>query len=378
MEKKNKKAGTVALAVALATTIGFTSAYLVSLSDDVTNIFNPNKVAVELTETTGSNYDIIPGTEQEKDPTVKVDTSVDAYAYVIVTDETNGVVGYDIADGWTKMDNADLNALDTDGDGTADITLGDNDTVYYREVAPNDEAQSFPVLKDNKVSYSADLTNEDMPSEAVKLAFVAYAIQKTPFIGPVSAWNQAMPTVGDLVKLGTSEKTFYVTKVNGTNIEVLDQQAATSMKFDADGTKTTFGDGNDYLAYAGSDIDKYLEETYYPALPDDVKAKIVAQNIKQSAYYSTDRRTTEVAVGDRHAYPLDMDVVGSLTNAERAEIFADDCLCWLRSAGSFKNTDAWYVNGQYGYLYCSSYDNNWGIYAAFTINLEGLDFEILE
>ena len=95
MERKKKKTLTTALAVAVAALLligGGTFAYFQSQSIDVINMFNANKVTVNLTETTGSNYDIIPGTSETKDPKVTVDNSIDAYVYVTVTDNTDGMV----------------------------------------------------------------------------------------------------------------------------------------------------------------------------------------------------------------------------------------------------------------------------------------------
>ena len=90
-----KKMLTTGLAVALAVLLligGGTFAYLQSNSNDVKNSFKANKVMVDLKETTGQDYDMIPGTSQEKDPTVTVDATVDAYVYVEVTDATEGLV----------------------------------------------------------------------------------------------------------------------------------------------------------------------------------------------------------------------------------------------------------------------------------------------
>ena len=110
MEGKKKKLLTTGLAVALAALLligGGTFAYLQAQTDDTVNTFSTNEVKVDLTETTGENYNIIPGTTQKKDPKVTVDNSVDAYVYVKVTDKTDGLVTYEIAEGWTKLEGYD-------------------------------------------------------------------------------------------------------------------------------------------------------------------------------------------------------------------------------------------------------------------------------
>ena len=170
--KKSKVLTSVAAVVLAVSMIigGGTYAYLEAESDDVVNKFNTEQVTVALDETGDKEYDIIPGTSEDKDPKVTVTNSVDAYVYVTVEDTTQGLVDYEIADGWLPLDGYE--------------------NVYYREVAAGEEPQEFYVLKDNKVSYDAALENKDMEGkEDLKLTFKAYAIQKAPFNEPVAAWE---------------------------------------------------------------------------------------------------------------------------------------------------------------------------------------------
>ena len=162
----------VSVVLALALVIGGTLAYLMDVSGEVKNEFEKNKVSVELDETT-DGYDIVPGTEEEKDPTVSGTTTLPAYVFVKVNDQTEGLVEWAIADGWT-------------------LVPGYTD-VYYREVDEDDSPFTFPVLAGNKVSYPDDITNEDMEAagDDISLTFKAYIIQKAPFEGPAEAWEQA-------------------------------------------------------------------------------------------------------------------------------------------------------------------------------------------
>lgn len=177
-KSKKRKALTTALAVILAIALvfgGSTFAYLQASSDDVVNEFKTNQVTVDLKETTGNEYNIIPGTSQEKDPTVTVSTTVPAYVYVEVTDTTDNLVEYAIAAGWMQLDGYD--------------------NVYYREADAN---AAFPVLENNRVSYSSFLTNSDMLiqnedgtyslKDGITLSFNASAIQKEPFDDAVEAY----------------------------------------------------------------------------------------------------------------------------------------------------------------------------------------------
>ena len=158
----------ISLATALTVVIGGTFAYLQDSSETVRNEFEKNKVEVDLTEST-DGYDIVPGTSQEKDPTVSGEATLPTYVFVQVEDETNGLVTYEIADGWTQ--------------------LADVPGVYYREVEDGDF--EFGVLKGDKVTYSDAITNADMDAagDDVALSFTAHAIQKAPFADAAEAWD---------------------------------------------------------------------------------------------------------------------------------------------------------------------------------------------
>lgn len=171
---KSKKVLASVLAVVLAFAMligGGTYAYLQSSTEYVNNTLSTNSVEVKLAEKTGKEYNIIPGMEQAKDPKVTVSNTVDAYVYVEVKDNTQGLITYAVADGWAKLEGFD--------------------NIYYREVAKDAETKVFSVLAGDKVSYSKDLTNEDMKDKTdVSLTFNATAIQKAPFNDPVIAYTQ--------------------------------------------------------------------------------------------------------------------------------------------------------------------------------------------
>ena len=207
--KSKKKMTTTALAVALAVLLligGGTFAYLQSTTGDVKNNFNTNKVMVELSETGNGQYDIIPGTEQSKDPKVTVNNTVDAYVYVEVTDTTQGLVEYSIADGWTPLDGFE--------------------GVYYREVAKSTDPQVFSVLKDDKVSYSTALENSNMLDaegnlkEGIELTFKAHAIQKAGFDSAVAAYKQIPTEAATTAELTAALENEKAVTLNADNLTV--------------------------------------------------------------------------------------------------------------------------------------------------------------
>ena len=174
---KRRRIAAIAVAVALvaALMIGGTISYLSDSSDTVTNTFTPNTNRVTLTETTGSDYDIVPGTYDTKNPTVTATMTLASFIYLVVYDDSDGLVEYEIADGWVKI-------YDVDNEGN--YTSG---TVYCKYCEESGTV-TYQVLEDDKVYYSAELTNEDMYDEDgellddLTLSFQAYIIQAEGFI----------------------------------------------------------------------------------------------------------------------------------------------------------------------------------------------------
>ena len=192
-KKKKIVASAIAIALAAALMIGGTFSYLSASSDEVENTFSPNNVDVNIEESGNGDYNIIPGTSETKDPTVKVTTSVDAYVYLVVEDTTDGLVDYEIdTDVWTLLYTYDEDSCPCYDDGnscsdTCECGLCTDDGtiyVYYTTVSASDNAQSLSVLVDNTVSYSSAITNEDLEDyedDDLTLSFTAYAIQMEPF-----------------------------------------------------------------------------------------------------------------------------------------------------------------------------------------------------
>ena len=175
--KKKSLALVLALALMVVGAVGGTLAWLTAQTDAVTNTFTTSNITVKLAETTGTEYKMVPGYELEKDPKawvvsgsegcylfVKLDWANNTYAS---GEKTKNYLDWKIADGWEKVD------------GTPD--------VYSRKVTSEhmstDEGKNnaFPVLKDNKVTVSGDITKAQMndftENNLPKLTITAYASQ---------------------------------------------------------------------------------------------------------------------------------------------------------------------------------------------------------
>ena len=189
---KNKTNRTVSIKIAaliaaivlvIGCTAGGTVAWLVSKPAAIVNTFTIGDINATLTETK-REFKIVPGVDIVKDPvaTVKAN-SEDCYLFVQLTEanwptfteagSTTRKVKYDIAEGWTKVE----------------------DGVYYRVVTKKDTDQHFDVLKGNRVTVSSTLTKENanaiQKAGDPKLTVAVYAVQKEGMGSADKAWAAA-------------------------------------------------------------------------------------------------------------------------------------------------------------------------------------------
>ena len=166
----------LALVLAIGCAVGGTLAWLISQTESVVNTFTYGDIDIDLTETTGAEYKIIPGVNISKDPKVTVTAGSEAcWLFVKVEEQGTFVankVTYGIADGWTA--------------------LTGHTGVYYRAVDAVTADTSFDVLKENQVTVSDTLTKEDIKGITIKptLTFTAYAVQKDGIKDADAAWKQ--------------------------------------------------------------------------------------------------------------------------------------------------------------------------------------------
>lgn len=176
----------MALVLAIGCAVGGTLAWLISQTDSVVNTFTYGDININLAETTGIDYKIIPGVNISKDPKVTVTAGSEAcWLFVKVkeenwpdlkeTDGTTRKVNYAIAEDWTAL-------------------IG-HTGVYYRAVDAVTADTSFDVLKENQVTVSDTLTKEDIKGITTNptLTFTAYAVQKDGSTNAADAWAK-IPT----------------------------------------------------------------------------------------------------------------------------------------------------------------------------------------
>ncbi|MBO5355236.1 MAG: hypothetical protein J6B09_04125 [Clostridia bacterium] len=183
MKHKKLMLTVIAVICILAVGVGSTIAYFISVSGPVENTFTVGNVALTLTETTGAEYDMIPGTTVTKDPLVTVKGgSEECYVYVKL-DRQNGLddyVTYALADGWTL--------------------LGGFDGVYYRKVEHSAVDKHYAVLQNDQMTIKANLTKEKMlainTTALPQMKITAYAIQTLGIESPSDGWYNLMAEYG--------------------------------------------------------------------------------------------------------------------------------------------------------------------------------------
>ena len=199
--KKSVKLGSKKLAVmltslafVLCTVIGGTLAWLVAETKPVVNTFTYGDINITLEETdtnkdgdddpNTNTYSMVPGHTIVKDPKVTFKAnSEDAWLFVKLekTNDFDKFMTYEMADGWTKLDNVD--------------------GVYYREVSKATQDAEFTVIKDDTVTVKGEVTKEMLnaldkegASNYPKLIVTAYAVQRDNNIATASdAWAKTQP-----------------------------------------------------------------------------------------------------------------------------------------------------------------------------------------
>lgn len=193
MSKRKKKGvstkvflSLLALVLVAGCAVGGTIAWLTATTEPVVNTFTYGKIKIQLTETTGTEYKIIPGVNISKDPKVTVIGGSEAcWLFVKVAEKGTFVtdrVTYSIAEGWMP-----LNATNHPG-------------VYYCEVDAVTADTNFNVLAGDTtypngvVTVSENLTKAEVNSVTAenqpKLIFTAYAVQKDGINTAAEAWAQ--------------------------------------------------------------------------------------------------------------------------------------------------------------------------------------------
>jgi len=188
LARVSKKTMLMAVAATLVTSgvASGTLAWLIDRTPEVTNTFTYGDINITLEETDNNidqdgnpntnEYNMTPGAVIDKDPQVTVlANSEESWVFVKLekSDNFDDFMSFEIADGWTA--------------------LAGVEGVYYRKAEASEEDVVYPVLKDDKVYVSIDVTKEmlneldagEVPNYP-QLIISAYAIQRDEAIEDLS------------------------------------------------------------------------------------------------------------------------------------------------------------------------------------------------
>lgn len=238
-----------------------------------------------------------------------------------------------------------------------------------------------------------------------------------------------LPTKGQLISMdldGSSTvtgiaDTYRILKIDGTIAEVMAMfDAQSTQKFWANNTTSNDLNGKTVTKYEGSDLDVFVNTTWYEMLNEDAKSAILPTNITQYSYntssydsgkcnekthssyadYDTkasvyqDENKTKTTL-KRNVYVLDIEDIEMYFDGNDSDtgVFSTDDLwnffwkskdeagtacIWFRSASIDSPNNAWYANGSSGGI-----DNNVVFYSgvvrpAFKIDLSKIEFSMYE
>lgn len=174
MNKKFRFAVALATILAVMFGVGVTVAYLVASSKPVINVFTVGNIQLSLTETTGTDYQLVPGTTVKKDPKLTVKAGSDA-CWLFFEMDTSGNLGnyvtYTPAEGWKPVPGIK--------------------GAYYRQVEKTDEDVAFSLLQGDVIHVKDTVTEEQLAAikASPTLAFTGYAVQKVELNTVEEAWQ---------------------------------------------------------------------------------------------------------------------------------------------------------------------------------------------
>ena len=221
---------------------------------------------------------------------------------------------------------------------------------------------------------------------------------------------------GDLIKLdldGNGNKTYRVLGINGNVAKLLGMSdISTSQKYNATSKTGTFTNGTTGQLYAGSDLDTYLNTTWYNTLTSTTKAAIVPESRTQYMYqyydepntpntpkytyqyqynwsdsdYENANLTDSILIGNQNIFALDLkdifDYFGKvcITSNELMELWTNQTSAasrkywWLSSAVAGAPGYAWRVGGDDGGLGSFGVGDAYAVRPAFNLDLSKIPF----
>lgn len=184
----------VAVMLVLGCAVGGTLAWLTAQTAPVVNTFTVGDIDIDLTETTGSEYKLIPGKKVAKDPKVTVKAGSEK-CYVFVKVEASAAMKAAMENNVIEWS---VDALPRYTDGKWTKLEGVTEDIYYLVADASTADQDFYILggeedyRNGRLIIPGNVTAKDIAEvEAIgdtTLTFTAYAIQYEEITSAADAW----------------------------------------------------------------------------------------------------------------------------------------------------------------------------------------------
>ena len=232
---------------------------------------------------------------------------------------------------------------------------------------------------------------------------------------------------GDILSMnldGQGAKQYRVLSMNGDVAKVVAMYDTLTSKWNADTSKTTTMGTLTVAKYEGSDIDTYLNTTWYNTLTSTTKAAIVPENVVCDAWYWSSSTASgdpvysgtygtampgtnnysigkyaggTLNIGNRNVFALgvqdvidylndssvQVDTSAILRNVNIWKMFWNDEVShsgkypWLRSSRAGNSSGAWNVYGDDGSLYYPDVRDSRVVRPALNLNLNQIEFTVV-
>lgn len=304
----------------------------------------------------------------------------------------------------------------------------DNNKLFLQTGFGNNK---FNIVNDNKAKVEIAINNAFIGNSENKADEIdAFLCDTNDSIWKnIKTGNDFYALKGDLIYMdldGNGNKQYRILNINGNNAECLAMYTANDSQSFNESSKTTAMGNITVQQYSGSDLDTYLNTTWYNTLNNTAKAAIVSKVITQDAWSTAPNSDTtnyspiytgtkgssvpgettysigkyinaELAVGNRNVYALGVqDIIDYLSdesfrvdktailrnvniwkmfyNIETQPVAGYRTFPWLRSADARNNSNALFLQDVNGGIQSLGRSNPKGAIPAFTIDLSKIPF----